>query len=129
LLLIFVAKDEAKAQFSHSDGDHLTLLNAYHAYKQAGGVSSKDWCYENFLNYRSLQVLKPILAFHGVLSSFSNICLPLALKRLFFCPPMCSSACHKLTASRQCPRTVESNNEEAEFANSKHGFHFIGVLS
>lgn len=45
--------DEAKAQFSHADGDHLTLLNGYHAYKQSG--DNKDWCYENFLNYRSLQ--------------------------------------------------------------------------
>lgn len=25
--------DEAKAEFAHADGDHLTLLNAYHAYK------------------------------------------------------------------------------------------------
>jgi len=45
--------DEAKAQFSHKDGDHITLLNAYHAYKQ--NASSKDWCYDNFLNFRSLQ--------------------------------------------------------------------------
>jgi pre-mRNA-splicing factor ATP-dependent RNA helicase DHX15/PRP43 len=28
------AADEAKAQFAHLDGDHLTLLNVYHAYKQ-----------------------------------------------------------------------------------------------
>jgi pre-mRNA-splicing factor ATP-dependent RNA helicase DHX15/PRP43 len=45
--------DEAKTQFSHADGDHLTLLNAYHAYKQNG--ESKDWCYDNFINYRSIQ--------------------------------------------------------------------------
>jgi pre-mRNA-splicing factor ATP-dependent RNA helicase DHX15/PRP43 len=25
--------DEAKARFAHPDGDHLTLLNVYHAYK------------------------------------------------------------------------------------------------
>lgn len=47
------AADVAKAQFAHVDGDHLTLLNAYHAYKQSG--DSKEYCYENFLNYRSLQ--------------------------------------------------------------------------
>ena len=28
------AADEAKARFAHIDGDHLTLLNVYHAYKQ-----------------------------------------------------------------------------------------------
>ena len=47
------AADEAKGQFAHVDGDHLTLLNAYHAFKQSG--DSKDWCYDNFINYRSLQ--------------------------------------------------------------------------
>ncbi|KAJ1438813.1 DEAH-box nuclear pre-mRNA splicing factor [Ochromonadaceae sp. CCMP2298] len=47
------AADESKAQFAHTDGDHLSLLNAYHAYKQAG--SSKDWCWENFINFRSMQ--------------------------------------------------------------------------
>lgn len=44
------AADEAKAEFAHIDGDHLTLLNAYHAYKQNGG--SKDWCFSNFINSR-----------------------------------------------------------------------------
>jgi pre-mRNA-splicing factor ATP-dependent RNA helicase DHX15/PRP43 len=47
------AADEAKAQFAHIDGDHLTLLNAYYAYKQNG--DSKEWCYDNFINYRSIQ--------------------------------------------------------------------------
>ncbi|RCH85400.1 DEAH-box ATP-dependent RNA helicase prp43 [Rhizopus azygosporus] len=47
------AADEAKAQFAHADGDHLTLLNAYHAYKTNNEDS--NWCYENFLNQRSLK--------------------------------------------------------------------------
>jgi pre-mRNA-splicing factor ATP-dependent RNA helicase DHX15/PRP43 len=47
------AADEAKAQFAHADGDHLTLLNAYYAYKQNG--DNKDWCYDNFINFRSIQ--------------------------------------------------------------------------
>eukprot|EP01116_Phalansterium_solitarium_P017382 TRINITY_DN4265_c0_g1_i1.p1 TRINITY_DN4265_c0_g1~~TRINITY_DN4265_c0_g1_i1.p1 ORF type:complete len:701 (+),score=266.70 TRINITY_DN4265_c0_g1_i1:75-2177(+) len=45
--------DEAKARFSHVDGDHLTLLNVYHAYKQNGDDFS--WCHQNFINYRSLK--------------------------------------------------------------------------
>ena len=48
--------DEAKMQFAHPDGDHLTMLNAYHAYK-AQLLQSNDamaWCRENYLNYRSL---------------------------------------------------------------------------
>ncbi|KAL6783682.1 hypothetical protein ACKKBF_B05425 [Auxenochlorella protothecoides x Auxenochlorella symbiontica] len=47
------AADEAKARFAHVDGDHLTLLNAYHAYKQHNGDA--DWCYQNFLNARALK--------------------------------------------------------------------------
>ena len=34
-------------------GDHLTLLNVYHAYKQ--NQESMDWCYDHFLNSRSLK--------------------------------------------------------------------------
>ena len=65
------AADEAKAAFAHADGDHLTLLNVFHAYKQAaeaagsghdgsGGngrpaPSLADWCYHNFLNSRALK--------------------------------------------------------------------------
>jgi pre-mRNA-splicing factor ATP-dependent RNA helicase DHX15/PRP43 len=45
--------DLSKAQFAHEDGDHITLLNAYLAYKESG--NDKDYCYDNFLNYRSLQ--------------------------------------------------------------------------
>merc|ERR1719453_2823209 len=47
------AADEAKARFSHVDGDHLTLLNVYHAYKNNQEASA--WCYDNFLNHRSLK--------------------------------------------------------------------------
>lgn len=47
------AADEAKAQFAHADGDHLTLLNAYHAYKTNN--EDQNWCYDNFMNHRSLK--------------------------------------------------------------------------
>jgi pre-mRNA-splicing factor ATP-dependent RNA helicase DHX15/PRP43 len=45
--------DEAKAQFANAESDHITILNAYNAYLQAG--KNKDWCWDNFLNERSLQ--------------------------------------------------------------------------
>jgi len=45
--------DEAKARFSHEDGDHLTLLNAYHAYKNNNDDTT--WCYENFINHRAMK--------------------------------------------------------------------------
>ncbi|KAL7421467.1 DEAH-box ATP-dependent RNA helicase prp43 [Cryptotrichosporon argae] len=44
--------DLAKAQFTHPDGDHLTMLNVYHAYKSNEG--DKNWCWNNYLNARSL---------------------------------------------------------------------------
>ena len=47
------AADEARDQFAHVDGDHLTLLNVYHAFKQSG--ENQDWCWNNFLNYRNLK--------------------------------------------------------------------------
>ncbi|XP_068662591.1 probable pre-mRNA-splicing factor ATP-dependent RNA helicase DEAH2 isoform X1 [Aristolochia californica] len=47
------AADEAKARFGHIDGDHLTLLNVYHAYKQNN--EDPSWCYENFVNQRALK--------------------------------------------------------------------------
>merc|ERR1711988_1310956 len=46
------AADEAKMRFAHVDGDHLTFLNVYHAFKQ--NRDNTQWCYENFINYRSL---------------------------------------------------------------------------
>jgi HrpA-like RNA helicase len=47
------AADEAKMRFAHVDGDHLTLLNVYHAFKQ--NHDDPQWCYENFINYRSMK--------------------------------------------------------------------------
>ena len=49
--------DEAKRRFAHVDGDHLTLLNVFHAYKQHRMADSLPdrFCYENYLNERSLK--------------------------------------------------------------------------
>ncbi|CAI6097029.1 unnamed protein product [Clonostachys chloroleuca] len=48
--------DEMKAHFSHPDGDHLTLLNAYHAFRGQGSDPNalKQWCHEHFLSFRHL---------------------------------------------------------------------------
>ncbi|CAL5357756.1 unnamed protein product [Camellia sinensis] len=45
--------DETKARFGLIDGDHLTPLNVYHAYKQNN--EDPSWCYENFVNQRALK--------------------------------------------------------------------------
>lgn len=49
------AADEAKAQFAHPDSDHLTLLNAFTAYSSEPVAERKKWCWENFINDRSIQ--------------------------------------------------------------------------
>lgn len=54
------AADDAKAEFQHTDGDHLTLLNAFHAYMKAGG--DKNWCWEHFINVRSMKSAESVRA-------------------------------------------------------------------
>lgn len=49
--------DEARSRFAHLDGDHLTLLNVFHAYKQhvQDGVDPVKFCGDNFLNPGALR--------------------------------------------------------------------------
>lgn len=48
--------DEMKQLFAHPDGDHLTMLNVYHAFKSPEAQENpSDWCYNHFLSLRSLQ--------------------------------------------------------------------------
>lgn len=58
-------------------GDHLTLLNIYHAWKHhTDDQEARDWCYENFLNYRCLK------AADNVRSQLVRICCRLGIKLL-----------------------------------------------
>ena len=48
--------DEMKNLFAHPDGDHLTLLNVYHAFKGPDAQANpRQWCHDHFLSLRSLQ--------------------------------------------------------------------------
>jgi pre-mRNA-splicing factor ATP-dependent RNA helicase DHX15/PRP43 len=48
--------DEMKNLFAHPDGDHLTLLNVYHAFKGSEAQADpKKWCHDHFLSLRALQ--------------------------------------------------------------------------
>jgi pre-mRNA-splicing factor ATP-dependent RNA helicase DHX15/PRP43 len=48
--------DEMKQLFAHQDGDHLTLLNVYHAFKSPQAqLNLKQWCHDHFLSLRALQ--------------------------------------------------------------------------
>ncbi|CAL1164134.1 unnamed protein product [Cladocopium goreaui] len=49
--------DDAKNRFTHLDGDHLTLLNVFHAYKQytTEGADPAQFCYDSYINSRSMK--------------------------------------------------------------------------
>jgi len=51
------AADEAKHRFAHLDGDHLTLLNVFHAYKQhcQDGIDPAKFCGDNYINLQSMR--------------------------------------------------------------------------
>lgn len=57
--LFFVLKDkqaladQKKAKFHQPEGDHLTLLAVYNSWKN--NKFSNPWCYENFIQARSLR--------------------------------------------------------------------------
>jgi pre-mRNA-splicing factor ATP-dependent RNA helicase DHX15/PRP43 len=48
--------DQMKDMFKHPEGDHLTMLNVYHAFKgvDGRGEDPKKWCHEHYLSFRHL---------------------------------------------------------------------------
>lgn len=62
----------ARKKFTSSEGDHMTLLNIYRAFKKVSG--NKDWCRENFVNSRNMGLVKEVQA------QLKEICLKLNLK-------------------------------------------------
>ena len=67
--------DEAKAQFVHPDSDHLTLLNAYAAYEAVPMEDRKKWCWDNFVNERSMQSASNVR--HQLLGIMRKLDVPL----------------------------------------------------
>lgn len=45
--------DQRKAKFNQPEGDHLTLLAVYNAWKN--NKFSTPWCFENFIQARTLR--------------------------------------------------------------------------
>ncbi|KAK7925658.1 hypothetical protein WMY93_007968 [Mugilogobius chulae] len=62
----------ARKKFTSSEGDHMTLLSIYRAFKKVSG--NKDWCRENFVNSRNMSLVKEVQA------QLKEICLKLNLK-------------------------------------------------
>lgn len=61
-----------RRRFTHVDGDHLTLLNVFHAWKQ--NQESPDWAWDNFVNQRSIK------SADNVRSQLARICQRLNVK-------------------------------------------------
>ncbi|XP_048873051.1 ATP-dependent RNA helicase DHX33 [Brienomyrus brachyistius] len=49
-----------RRKFISSEGDHMTLLNIYRAFKNVGG--NKEWCRENFVNSRNMALVSEVRA-------------------------------------------------------------------
>lgn len=62
----------ARRKFISSEGDHITLLNIYRAFKKVSG--NKEWCRENFVNSRNMGLVKAVQA------QLRDICLKLNMK-------------------------------------------------
>ncbi|XP_072302775.1 ATP-dependent RNA helicase DHX33 [Eucyclogobius newberryi] len=62
----------ARKKFTSSEGDHMTLLSIYRAFKKVSG--NKDWCRENFVNSRNMSLVKDVQA------QLKEICLKQNLK-------------------------------------------------
>eukprot|EP00697_Spironema_sp_BW2_P009993 gnl/Spiro4/25055_TR12461_c0_g1_i1.p1 gnl/Spiro4/25055_TR12461_c0_g1~~gnl/Spiro4/25055_TR12461_c0_g1_i1.p1 ORF type:complete len:693 (+),score=217.09 gnl/Spiro4/25055_TR12461_c0_g1_i1:30-2081(+) len=54
--------DLARKRFAHKDGDHLTLYAIYHAFNSLVPREREAWCWDNFINSRSLKKANEIRA-------------------------------------------------------------------
>ncbi|XP_069470700.1 ATP-dependent RNA helicase DHX33 [Ambystoma mexicanum] len=67
-------RDDVQAvrkKFISSEGDHITLLNIYRAFKNLG--KNKEWCRENFVNGRNMMLVL------DVRSQLRDICIKLSM--------------------------------------------------
>ncbi|XP_074452366.1 ATP-dependent RNA helicase DHX33 isoform X1 [Larus michahellis] len=67
-------RDEVQSirkKFISSEGDHLTLLNVYRAFRNVSG--NKEWCKENFVNGRNMMLVSDVRA------QLRDICVKLSM--------------------------------------------------
>ncbi|XP_072271675.1 ATP-dependent RNA helicase DHX33 isoform X1 [Pyxicephalus adspersus] len=61
----------ARKKFISSEGDHITLLNIYRAFKNLG--KNKEWCRENFVNGRNMMLVSEVRA------QLRDICIKMSM--------------------------------------------------
>ena len=66
--------DSKKYQFTHHTGDHITLIMAYNAFKR--NEFSKDWCRDNFINFRTMKAIDNVRGQLADILSKMNIIVP-----------------------------------------------------
>ena len=66
--------DSKKYQFTHHTGDHITLILAYNAFKK--NEFSKDWCRENFINFRTMKAIDNVRGQLADILTKMNIIVP-----------------------------------------------------
>lgn len=49
---------QARQKFTSTYGDHITMLNVFRSFNNAS--NKKQWCFDNFLNYRNLNYAKEV---------------------------------------------------------------------
>lgn len=76
------ATNATKARFVHIDGNHLTMLKVYHAYKQNN--ETPTWCYDNSINTRTLKSADNLLTTIGY--QFEQWNLVVRTKKVVYIP-------------------------------------------
>uniref|UniRef100_A0A914I290 RNA helicase n=1 Tax=Globodera rostochiensis TaxID=31243 RepID=A0A914I290_GLORO len=122
-----IEADRAKAKFVDDVGDHLTLLRVYNAFVDIQTKDKRKWCFENYLNYRTLQYAQDVrnqlanvmLQRLNLMPVGLDACSPLYphnilkallagsfMKLAFFCP---NASGLQRNAQSGCYMTVESH--------------------
>ena len=120
--------DEAKMRFAHIDGDHITLLNVYHAYKQSKSAFAA-----------SPTSLSPPLS-HCLFSVYTSLCFdPLLLSTPPPLPPGSRQRRPPVVLRQLCqlsvcqvggrgPRSVVSDHGPVWSASLQHRLHQSRLL-
>jgi len=58
-------------RFASPEGDHVTLLNVFRAYRSA--TQKKVWCHENFLHHRNLEYASEVRQQLAALAERANL--------------------------------------------------------
>lgn len=101
----------ARQKFTSPHGDHITLLNIYRGFNNAG--QKRHWCFENFLNYRNLSYAREVR------SQLAEICQR--------CDIPLSSCGSNMDQVRKCLITGLFMNVAELYRNQVNGSHFVTV--